>query len=76
MISEILAFLGEMHQNWLEKPSVEQNNHSFLKWLGRGIGVEAEDQSGRYARVQRSTCILQNILTQHRIFIHNCPLRT
>ena len=26
-----------MHQNWLKKPSVEQNNHSFLKWLGRGI---------------------------------------
>ena len=26
-----------MHLNWLEKPSVEQNNHSFLKWLGRGI---------------------------------------
>ena len=26
-----------MDQNWLKKPSVEQNNHSFLKWLGRGI---------------------------------------
>ena len=37
IIWEILAFLWEMHLNWLEKPSVEQNNHSFLKWLGRGI---------------------------------------
>ena len=29
---------GKMHQNWLEKPSVEQNNHYFLNWFGRGIG--------------------------------------
>ena len=27
----------------LEKPSVVQNNHSFLKWLGRGIKCDVRE---------------------------------
>ena len=40
MISEMLVFLGEMQKNWLEKPSVEQNNHAFPKWSASMMLIE------------------------------------
>ena len=55
MITEILAFMGEMHQNWLEKPSVEQNNHSVLKWLSRGIVYLRLSSSPKYLPSQQTT---------------------
>ena len=73
----MISFLGEMQKNWLEKPSVEQNNNAFPKWLGRGIKTQLQfpvgfgDDTALLLEAERDTEFTDSKISQLNLFRHN-----